>query len=327
MKMVQLCRVVYSVLVLLALSSLVGCGGGGDGVSEGGGIPKAPSNIQARLVTADSTRLTWIDNSSNEVGFQVGTCSGEDAIDAGGTYCASDWVLVGQTTADYYNLVSLESNTSYSYYVGAFNSIGASNAYRVDFTTSRLGEFSADRDNTVRSAQPNTVFSGDQQLGVGCDWQNFSSASCTASLIFFDLSSLAGVDIESATLFLTVAYLGINPNDPVFVLGQPHDWQMTPVADTGWNSNVTWNIAINGDLRYRDESEIRPPPLIASQVYNVDVTAFVKNWTDGIWANNGMILELTNYFSPSTVPSDDAWGFFSSETADVQEPKLEVVYR
>ena len=301
--------------VLLAVTLLVGCGGGG-----GGTVPAAPSDIQATLVTADSARLSWTDNADNEEGFEIGVCEGAAAIDAGGTYCAAGWLPEAQTKENFHDLTRLPPNQNYSYYVRAYNTVGASNAYLVDFVTSDVSlttvTFSAALDNTLKQFLPDDASPATDDLGVGCIWDN-GSELCTASLVRFDLASLvAGTTIERATLRLAVG--------PQLVVGSsPRNWQVTPVAETSWDAAVTWNTA----LTYRDQQNVvLAPPDFELQALAIDVTVIVQNWVDGSWDNNGILLELIDYAQPTAQPGN-GWGFVSHDFNVDLGPRLTVVHQ
>lgn len=81
-------------------------------------VPIAPSDLQAVALSAGSVRLTWVDNSYNEDGFQV-----ERKTGAGGT-----WSQVGTAGEDATGFTDsgLSELTTYYYRVRAYNNAGDS---------------------------------------------------------------------------------------------------------------------------------------------------------------------------------------------------------
>jgi hypothetical protein len=87
--------------------------------SGGPQAPAAPSNLDARTVSIAHIDLRWRDNSGNENGFLIERCQG-----AGCT----DFAQVGQAGVNVTSFrdSGLSRNTTYTYRVRAFNSVGAS---------------------------------------------------------------------------------------------------------------------------------------------------------------------------------------------------------
>jgi|GEM_PF-1300837 len=79
--------------------------------------PSAPSGLTIGTTTSSDINLTWTDNSSNELGFNV-----EHSTDA------FTWTTVATTSANttVYDDTGLSANTAYYYRVRAFNSVGYS---------------------------------------------------------------------------------------------------------------------------------------------------------------------------------------------------------
>ena len=91
------------------------------------GSPAAPSNLQASGATANSTLLTWTDNSNNESGFNISR-----ATSAGGPFSQ-----VGSVGANITKFIDtgLSPQTTYYYQVVAVNASGSSNASNVAAAT------------------------------------------------------------------------------------------------------------------------------------------------------------------------------------------------
>jgi subtilisin len=80
--------------------------------------PAAPSNLKA-VAGKTNVKLTWTDNSSNETGFEVESCTG-----AGCTNFARITTVSANTTS--YTKTGLARKTTYSYRVRAVNASGQS---------------------------------------------------------------------------------------------------------------------------------------------------------------------------------------------------------
>ena len=97
-------------------------------------IPDAPSNMAAVALSRSKVKLTWDDNSGNEVEFRL-----ERKLGAGGTYA-----LIATFPADTTGTTDspVEPSTTYFYRVMACNSAGCSAASgEVSVTTPSLGFF------------------------------------------------------------------------------------------------------------------------------------------------------------------------------------------
>ncbi len=81
--------------------------------------PAAPSNLDARSISIAHIDLRWRDNSGNENGFRIERCQGADC---------TNFVQVGQAgvNATSFRDSGLARNTTYTYRVRAFNSVGDS---------------------------------------------------------------------------------------------------------------------------------------------------------------------------------------------------------
>jgi len=127
-------------------------------------------------------------------------------------------------------------------------------------------------DAYTNSASPNSKFGNSATLLIG---------SSTTTFIKFDLSTLpagaVGADIEKATLFL-------------FVKSVKTDGSFKVVRVTSaWNeSSITFNTSPT-----LGSTEVASVGAAAADVKNfiaIDVTNLVKDWLDGVLANNGIAL-------------------------------------
>ena len=90
-------------------------------------IPLPPSNLTANVISDRQIDLTWLDKSTNESGFKVQRKTG--------TATFSD---VANTSVDVtsYSDINLTPNTSYTYRVYSYNSVGNSATYSNEVTVS-----------------------------------------------------------------------------------------------------------------------------------------------------------------------------------------------
>jgi len=93
-------------------------------------IPLTPSNLTGLLVSSSQVDLTWIDHSTNEVGFKI-----ERRLDGG------NFAVVGTVNADVLNFSDngLTANTNYTYRVLSFNAVGSSLTYSNEWSINTGG--------------------------------------------------------------------------------------------------------------------------------------------------------------------------------------------
>lgn len=88
-------------------------------------IPIPPTNLSGQVVSNTQINLSWIDNSTNELGFKIERKSG-----------AGVFAEIGNVNANTINFndVGLSPNTSYTYRIYAFNTVGNSPIYSNEVT-------------------------------------------------------------------------------------------------------------------------------------------------------------------------------------------------
>ena len=82
------------------------------------GIPSAPSNLNAKVISKSQIDLSWTDNSQNETGFKI-----ERKKDTSGTYTQINTIGANITS---YSDIGLSSGTLYFYRVRAYSNDGDS---------------------------------------------------------------------------------------------------------------------------------------------------------------------------------------------------------
>ncbi|MCE0494868.1 S8 family serine peptidase [Vibrio salinus] len=91
-------------------------------------VPNAPDNLTTTVVSHDQIALSWRDNADNELGFVI-----ERSQDSGQNW--SELVNLAANTENY-NDSELDAETTYTYRVYAYNSVGnSSNSYLSSATT------------------------------------------------------------------------------------------------------------------------------------------------------------------------------------------------
>jgi hypothetical protein len=278
-------------------------------------VPAAPTNLAITGITQTGATIAWTDNSSNETRFEVGNCTGVETGDTNGNYwCESGFSKIGDalTNATSYALTGLTAGTQYKIYVRACNSAGCSDAPDKHFTTSSGSQtvtLSPQYDNCLEydgysSSYANTAYPN-CTVPIGVNWYTDVVNYCVANpayaaVVKFNLSTLAGKTIDSATLKLTATSVSVGY--------YPQNFKIYAVA-TSWNpSTVTWNIAANFSV-YTSLTENYPT--YAGEIYNINLQTIVQNWANGSYANNGLAFESTTYSLCPGVMSFDAYEFAS----------------
>ncbi len=181
--------------------------------------------------------------------------------------------------------------------------------------------------SSLNAATANTAFPynygyATPGIGVGCLWQYSTlvgqQSNCARGLVKFDLTSLAGKTIQSATLRLQTSYYGVG-----YV---PRQWYVYALATPWVGSTITWNGASNFQHYVYSQTD-QNPPTYADQIFNMDQTTTVRNWLGGVYTNNGLEMGLNNLVYPAPSNSLDAFEFFSSEDAGGRGPQLIVTYQ
>ena len=137
----------------------------------------------------------------------------------------------------------------------------------------------------------------------------------SASFLKFDLSSLAGATINSATMTLSVSGGSYNVYSSPSILPQIGVHQV----NQSWDSSVlTWNDVYSGyGYDYSIDSNFYTAAPLATyswltydnsgSIVNYDLTAIVQNWMDGSVVNNGVAV------TPLTKDVPNGTNFVSSE--------------
>jgi hypothetical protein len=247
--------------------------------------------------------LAWVDNATNETGFELerATAStGPWAQVAAPAAKSTSFDDSGLTAASTYWYRLRASNASgESAYAGPSSATTSSSAQTVDIVPqymncgvySTLDPSSASKvfANCYPTVGINSFYS---LLGFG-NWQAFASA------VRFDLSSLAGKTIDSATLTL------ISRTAPVGYYKKK--FQVAAIASPAWNSStVTWNLMAQFRLF---QAVALDYPTYPQEKYTLDVTGLTRSWVASAGSNNGLAIQSQDYTPPGNVDSLDAYDF------------------
>jgi chitodextrinase len=281
--------------------------------------PTAPVLLSATIVSSSQAELAWSTSSDNVgvLGYKV--------------YSGAE--LVGNIDDTSATVNGLVSDTQYCFQVSAFDAaMNESDKSNQKCVTTSSGSQTATFDpihdvsimfSSTIGSYAEAAYEGD--LLVGCnwmyDWDAWSSMYiqnylCSSSLLQFDLSSLAGKTIDSASLKLEVGFAGTGFNYSSLLVRAMYD---------AWSPDtVSWNY-VEGTQYYKGSSMFFDPPDYAGQIYDIDLTAYVQNWTSGNWNNYGILFRINDYLFPYAT-SFDTFSFYSLEDPGQGWPKLTVTY-
>jgi hypothetical protein len=178
--------------------------------------------------------------------------------------------------------------------------------------------------SSANDAVANTVYQSGE-LAVGVDWaynyyaglgwyQDFVAG---ASLVKFNVSSLVGKTIESATLTLEVDRVGVGY--------YPRQWSIKAMA-TNWSAaTITWNIWETTQYYIGSQITLNAPSY-AGQIISVNLLSTVQSWANGTYANYGLSFSVNDYTFPYAT-SFDSFAFYGLEDGGQGWPRLTVTYR
>ncbi len=254
--------------------------------------PNAPTGVSATAISSTSIRLTWADV-NNETGYYI-----ERRVTVLGNYVRLPANLKAGSTSYTDNNVTPSSNLYHRYYyrIQAFNAAGSSGyskevsaATTPDKTTITLYAAS---DNLIMSStiSPDTenTYYNRSENAVGCNWvvtgYGVENSVCAASLIYFDISTVQGKTIISATLKLSV-------DTPPATLT---NYQVEAIYKS-WSNKVTWEtrpfIYTGSAIPFKSRYGTQP--------ISINITSIVKDWANGAWNNYGVMLSPASFYNPN----------------------------
>lgn len=193
--------------------------------------------------------------------------------------------------------------------------------YPVNDNTIASSSLNATPENSV---YPNNYWFPTPGIGMGCNLlygviTGIQHISCARGLVKFDLASLAGKTIQSATLSLTASAHSVGR--------YPDPWYVAAGASPWAGNTVTWSSY--GEQVYTASVINQNAPTFVGQVFNTDQTVTVRNWLSGAYANHGFAMALQReQLRLCACDSFDAFEFFSNEEPTVaRRPRLTVTYQ
>lgn len=296
-------------------------------------IPSAPTALTATAAVG-SINLSWTDASGNETGFKIErSTSGAGPFAQIATTAANTAVYTdaGLTATPYYYRVRATNSAGDSAYTSVANATAT-----IAGTGSMTVTFSPIADNLIMqstwtNATANTAYPTGE-LAVGTNWSAFLDPNYVLmktylraeSLVKFNVASLAGRTIDSATLTLNVQYAGDAYNIEL-------PWHIYALA-SAWSSSVTYNTVAAASFNFYTPNGLylNPP---TTYINNYNIQPIVQNWANGTFVNEGLWLtpdvSLMPYMAGSTLKQ--AFAFYSTESAAAAgnpswAPSLTVTY-
>jgi hypothetical protein len=284
--------------------------------------PNAPTGLAVTPIASTILNLTWIDNSTDETGFQIE----RSTTGAGGPF--SLFTTVAANTVTYDN-TGLTPSTNYCYRIRAING-GLSSAYTtIECATTMnsgpvtvsfqdgVNSYTGTRDTYTYNVNPATIHGSDPTFVQDID----ASPDERRSLLRFDLSSVpTGVTIQSATLqfYVDVEGKGFNmyrmlvPWDEATVtyasIGNRHFAPDNTDAESTVNANWPGNDGYTG-------------------LITVTVPAStIQNWINGTLTNNGWLMIATDPFANGGDGQQLRSRENATTTPDIDHPKLTITY-
>jgi len=91
-------------------------------------VPAAPQNFQGSVLSATSLSLTWTDAATNETGYRLERCEGQNCANNPSNFVVTDTLAAGATGI---TVTGLTTGTRYSFRLAAINAAGASSTVTV----------------------------------------------------------------------------------------------------------------------------------------------------------------------------------------------------
>lgn len=275
-------------------------------------VPVAPSGLSATAISSTSINLGWIDNSTDETGFDI-----ERSVDS------SNWTLIATTGSNTvaYTSSGLTASTTYYYRVRAKNSAGTSAYTSVASATTEaagsvpvtvvlrdgLNGYAGTQDSYVASGKTATNYG--TSTAVESDGSDGSNGELVALLKWNVTSIPSAAAVSEAKVTLQVSNRSTGSYKLYAYNGS---W-----SETG----ITWaNANIAGNQGTELGAFIPNPTGSYTLTLNAAGTALVQGWVNGTVANNGLMIRSAG--------TTDGLILRSSEYSTTsQRPSLSVTYQ
>lgn len=271
--------------------------------------PAAPTNARLALASGSTSAVdfAWDDNSGNETGFEVfQVANGNDVQIA---LANPDQVQV--------RINGLAAGSTHTFRVRAVRTVNgsttrsalASATITLPAPQAQVVTLTPTQDNVVRvstfDASVGDLVLRSLPVEVGCTYiidfgAAGSAATCSRSLVLFDVAGVSGRTIRRAELRLQQVSSSITftPARDFRIGAIQQAWNPATV-----NGNTALSVSVNG---------LVTAPLTTLNVeHSFDVTTIVGRWASGAQANNGFGLMLANEGIPTNVPTG-AYAMFNS---------------
>ncbi len=154
-------------------------------------IPAAPSSLTGSAASSSQINLTWVDNSSNEIGFKLERKTGT------GAYAQIATVGAGVTA---YNNSALTASTTYTYRVRATNATGDSGySNETSATTSSVNTSNRDAYSVLEAESFNAQSGATIEAGDGGSVANLASSSSYIVLNAVNFGTTGASSVEFRT--------------------------------------------------------------------------------------------------------------------------------
>jgi predicted small lipoprotein YifL len=267
-----------------------------------GATPAAPSNARWTVVpgTTLSAEFAWDDNANDETGFEVyQVLGGSDHLrgftDVNQTKVLVTGLAAGATLTYRVRAVRRVNGTTTRSATASATITLPSNS-QAQVVTLTATQDNVRRYSTIDPAVANQVLR-DLPIEVGCTYiVDFgaagSAATCSQSLVVFDVRPIAGHTIRRAELRLaeTGAAVTFTPVRELRIGAVQQAWNPATV-----NAATTLSLSTTG--------LVTAPLATVAVDRTFDVTTIVSRWASGAQLNNGFGIMLTDESIPGNVPA------------------------
>ncbi|MBN2102811.1 DNRLRE domain-containing protein [bacterium] len=268
--------------------------------------PSVPAGLTAIPVSSGNIDLSW-EASADNTGV-TGYCVYRDGIE------------IIQTTQTFYSDASLLPATSYSYQVEAVDAAGNPSGMSAAVSATTLDPSQAINSihlETQEEVDDSFIFSDDPGSNYGNEEY---VGQIDRFLIRFNLPpEIMGKQILSAKIgFYVWNQQDYREGDVLKIYCIERSWNENSVTWTNARDTETWQTP-GGDYDFDDcITEISHQPGADHTFYpEVDITAVVQKWADGLRSNHGLLI---------INPGQTQIGFKASEYSEHQRPYLNISY-
>lgn len=262
--------------------------------------PVAPSGLTASTLSGTLIRLTWTDNASNELNYQVERCASADCptFSLVRTLPANDSVYVDTVAVD----------DEYTYRVRAVNNVGPS-GYTLEATANTIRPTAASdfTVSTVNSTRIDLTWTDNATNEVGYVLERCTGPGCSAFTLLDTLPPGAadyqdsGIPTETSFTYRLYAYNiagASNRSGPLTAT------TITPAQPTGLASvlaapgriDLSWTDNADNELQYRIERCVGAGTCATQELMNANAVEVATLAADVEFHADSLLASNTNYF-------------------------------